>query len=116
MTTTAIKKGKKVKKKTALVSLRIPEETKNRITSIAEYSERSTSFIIQKAIENFIELEDLENEKNSLDQIKLKKWQIEGIKKAQKQMKEGKSVDGDEAMKWMMSLGTKNELPMPTSS
>jgi len=82
------------------LSLRLPKEVKKKLLLIAKNAKRSTSFIAQEAIQNYIELQD---------------WKIEGVKKAMQDMDEGRKIDGDIAMEWMASLGTDNEILRPSS-
>ncbi|MDH3324807.1 MAG: ribbon-helix-helix domain-containing protein [Candidatus Peregrinibacteria bacterium] len=80
------------------ISVRLPEDMRKRLALMAKKANRSTSFFIKEAVGNYIELQD---------------WQIEGVKKAIKQMDDGDGIDGDIAMEWFDSLETDNELTMP---
>jgi len=80
---------------------------------------RNKSSIVEEALENYFS--DLEQQKEVFLKFEkekkddeLKKWQLEGVEKAKKQIKEGKSIDGDKMMKWFKSLNTDKVLPRPS--
>lgn len=83
------------------LSVRFSSETKLRLKKWAKGSKRSVSELVSEAVENHLSLLE---------------WQKEGVLKAIREMGEGKSIDGDIFMEWMMSLGSSNELPRPSLS
>ena len=80
------------------LTIRVPESEKDRLDSLAKSTGRSRSFLAAEAISAYLE----NNE-----------WQIEGIKKAIAQADRGETIPHENVKKWIMSLGTKNELPKP---
>ena len=72
---------------------------------------RKKSSIVEEALENYFSVQQENKEAQEL-----LKWQIEGVKEAKKDFKEGRFVDGPMAMKWFKSLGTDNPLPRPSFS
>jgi len=87
------------------LSVRLPIKTRNKLAIISQTAKRSRNSLIAEAVESYVE-----------SYVQLQEWQIEGVKKAIKEMDEGKWVDGDKAMAWMMSLGTDHELSRPSAN
>ena len=81
------------------MTFRIPTSKKNRIHSLANKWKRSASFVLEKALDNFIETEE---------------WKEKGIKKAIESLDEGKGIDSKVFMKWAYSLDTSSPLPRPS--
>jgi predicted transcriptional regulator len=81
------------------VSVRFPKKINKKLSSFSQRRKRTKSSLIQEAVENYFELQE---------------WKIAGVKKAIKEMRDGKGIDGDIAMEWFDRLGTDEELPMPT--
>ncbi len=84
-----------LKEKNTAISVRLSKDIKKEITDLAKSSHRSNSSIIQEALENY---------------INLKKWQIEGVKKAIIQMKKNKTIEGDIFLEWMDELGNNKNI------
>ncbi|MFA7659000.1 MAG: CopG family ribbon-helix-helix protein [Candidatus Gastranaerophilaceae bacterium] len=72
-------------------SLRLPEETKNKLAMIAKATGRTKSFIALSAIEEYVDLQA---------------WQISEIKEALEQINKGEVISHEELRKeWKERLG-----------
>lgn len=80
------------------LTIRIDEETKERLERLAEATARSKSYLVTSAINGFIEANE---------------WQVRAIEKAIKSADEGRFVDHEEVMKWVDSWGTDKEIDPP---
>ncbi len=67
------------------VSFKIPASTKNRIEQLAEATGRTKTFVIEEAINQYI----LRNE-----------WQIQSIRKGQRDLEEGKVVPQEKMLEY----------------
>jgi predicted transcriptional regulator len=79
-------------------SLRLDAEMKTKIDQEAEKLERPASYIVTKAIKEY--LDNREYKKRAID---------EALKEADK----GAFISHESVMTWMESLGTEQELPRP---
>lgn len=76
---------------TKAFSLRLPEETENKLELLAKSTGRTKSFIALSAIEEYIDLQS---------------WQVEAIQEGLEQIKKGEVVSHDEIEKeWKNRLG-----------
>ncbi len=66
------------------LSLRIASSTKKRIEALAQATRRSKSFVIEDAINQYLELNE---------------WQIESIKKGLEDVKAGKVISHEDMLK-----------------
>ncbi len=82
----------------AILTLRVKNELKEKLESLAEATQRSKSFLATEALERYIELES---------------WQVAHIRKGIKQAEEGLVVSGEEMDRWLASWGTAKKLPPP---
>ena len=72
-------------------SLRLPEETENKLKMIAKATGRTKSFIALSAIEEYVDLQA---------------WQIEGILKGLEQIETGEVISHEELVEiWKERLG-----------
>jgi RHH-type rel operon transcriptional repressor/antitoxin RelB len=81
-----------------ILTLRVKNELKEKLESLAEATQRSKSFLATEALERYIELES---------------WQVAHIRKGIKQAEQGLVVSGEEMDRWLASWGTAKELPPP---
>lgn len=81
-----------------ILTLRVKNELKEKLESLAESTQRSKSFLATEALERYIELES---------------WQVAHIKKGMKQAEQGQVLSGEEMDRWLASWGTAKELPPP---
>jgi RHH-type transcriptional regulator, rel operon repressor / antitoxin RelB len=81
-----------------VVSLRISDETKNRLDRLASSSKRSRSFITAEALNEYL----ARNE-----------WQVAAIDEAVLEANKGIFVSNEKVTEWLKSWGTGNELPAP---
>jgi predicted transcriptional regulator len=79
-------------------SVRLDTKLKKRLEAEAARSSRSAGFVLQKAVEEYLDG---------------KEYFHEEMKKAVKEAEKGAFISEAAMDKWFMSLGTKNELPPP---
>ena len=82
------------------LTVRIDSAIKDRLESLADATKRSKSSLAAEGIEAFVELEER---------------QIAGIKKAMASLDRGLGVTHQDVEAWIASLGTDDELPVPTA-
>ena len=80
------------------LSFRTDEETRSRLDLLAEARRRDRSFLINEAIEQFLELSD---------------WQEAQVHAGIEEADRGQTVPHEEVATWLRSLGTDNPLPAP---
>ena len=81
-----------------ILTLRVKNELKEKLESLAEATQRSKSFLATEALERYMELES---------------WQVAHIRKGITQAEEGLVVSGEEMDRWLASWGAAKELPPP---
>ena len=79
-------------------SMRLDAKLKKRLQKLAKSEKRPAGFIVQHALETY--LNGLDHERKTSDE-------------AFAEIERGIFIDGDEVHAWMKSWGTDNELPMP---
>lgn len=79
-------------------SIRLPVETKQELEAYAKATQRSSAFIAKEAIE--AHLAD-------------RRAYLTAIDEAIKEADEGVFVSGEALFRWIDSLGSENELPLP---
>ena len=85
--------------KSAIVTTRVSRATKARLSALAKDMRRSESFLAAEAIENYIDVNA---------------WQVGLIKRRLAELEAGvPTVPHEEVERWLDSLGTDHELPMP---
>ena len=87
-----------VNTRSASLSVRLKPETKKRLAKLAQASGRSSNFLISDAIESYV-----------ADQERL----MAEISQADRQVKSGHYIRNEDVKAWLLSWGTKQELPVP---
>ena len=88
-------------KKMRITSVRLNPDVETPLKQLSEKLERSKSYIINKALKEYIQRQAMEH----------LRWNDTVV--ALKSVKEGKLVDGDEVHNWLDSWGTDNEQMPP---
>ena len=84
--------------RSASLSVRLNPDTKKRLTKLAKVSGRSSNFLISDAVESYV-----------ADQERL----MAELSQASRQVKSGHYIRNEDVKTWLLSWGTKHELPMP---
>ncbi|MGH9522135.1 MAG: CopG family ribbon-helix-helix protein [Terriglobales bacterium] len=84
--------------RSSTLSVRLRPEVKRRLSKLAKDSGRSSNFLVSDAVETYV-----------ADQERLRAE----IREADREVKAGHYIPHDEMKKWLLSWGTKNELPPP---
>ena len=84
--------------KSTTFSVRLKDATKKRLTQLARKSGRSANFLISDAVESYL-----------ADQQRLRS----DLRLASRQVKSGHYIRHEDMKAWLLSWGTKNELPPP---
>ena len=84
--------------KSSTFSIRLKAGTKRRLAKLAKESGRSANFLISDAVESYI----ADRERLNAD-----------IRLADRQLKSGHYVRNEDMKAWLLSWGTKRELPPP---
>jgi predicted transcriptional regulator len=84
--------------RSAALSVRLKPETKKRLAKLAQASGRSSNFLISDAIESYV-----------ADQERL----MAEAGQADRQVKSGHYLRNEDVKAWLLSWGTKHELPVP---
>src|SRR5882672_11199360 len=82
----------------ASLRVRLKPETKKRLAKLAQASERSSNFLISDAIESYV-----------ADQERL----MADVAQADRQVKSGHYIRNEDVKAWLLSWGSKHELPVP---
>ena len=82
----------------SVLSVRLNEQTKEKLEKLAAQTRRSKSFLAAEAIEEFLAVQE---------------WQIAGIEKAIASADGGMLIPHDEVGDWIASLGADDEPPIP---
>jgi predicted transcriptional regulator len=85
--------------RSATLSVRLKPETKRRLAKLAKESGRSANFLVADAVESYV-----------ADQEKM----LAEIRESDAQVESGHYVPHEAMKEWLLSWGTKNELPAPT--
>ena len=80
----------------AVLSIRLGEQTKERLERLAAATRRSKSFLAAEAIKEFLAVQE---------------WQIAGIEKAMASADSGQLISHEDVADWIASLGGDDELP-----
>lgn len=83
---------------TTTFSVRLKPETKKKLSKLAKASGRSANFLIADAVESYVE-----------DQERLRAE----IRAAERDIAAGHYIKDEDMKAWLLSWGTKNELPPP---
>ncbi len=85
--------------KSVVVTTRVSRATKSRLSALAKDMRRSESFLAAEAIENYVDVNA---------------WQVGLVKRRLDELAAGApTVPHEEVERWLDSLGTDGELPMP---
>ena len=85
--------------KSAMMTVRLTPEVSEKLEALARDTKRSKSYLASEAIESYVDLNA---------------WQVAHIKAGLAEDEAGgPGVPHEEAMRWMESLGTDDELPRP---
>jgi predicted transcriptional regulator len=85
--------------KSAIVTTRVSRATKARLSALAKDMRRSESFLAAEAIESYVDVNA---------------WQVGLIKRRLAEIEAGApTVPHEEVERWLDSLGTDHELPIP---
>lgn len=84
--------------RSASLSVRLKPETKRRLAKLAQASGRSSNFLISDAIESYVS-----------DQERL----MAEVGQAERQVKAGHYIRNEDMKAWLLSWGTKREIPPP---
>jgi predicted transcriptional regulator len=84
--------------RSATLSIRLKPATKKRLAKLAEASGRSSNFLISDAVDSYV-----------ADQERL----LAEIHVAGRQVKSGHHIRQEDMKAWLLSWGTKHELPPP---
>jgi predicted transcriptional regulator len=84
--------------RSAALSVRLKPQTKKRLSKLAQASGRSSNFLISDAIESYV-----------ADQERL----MAEVGQADRQVKSGHYIRNEDVKAWLLSWGTKHELPLP---
>ena len=82
-----------------VISLRISENSKNRLDQLASSTKRSKSFLAAEALDEYLERNE---------------WQIVAIDEAVLAADKGVFISNEAVTEWLKSWGTANELPVPS--
>jgi predicted transcriptional regulator len=83
---------------TTVVTVRLPIETAQRLTALAEATKRSKSYLSAEAIEEYLTLHE---------------WQIQAIQQGIREADAGKLIPQETVMEWVESWGTDQEKDVP---
>ncbi len=84
--------------KTSVLTIRIDEDTKKRLSRLAQATKRTKSFIAAEAIQTFLDTNE---------------WQIQSIHKGIQDAEEGRLVEHEHVASWVESWDSDNELERP---
>jgi predicted transcriptional regulator len=84
--------------KTPTFSIRLKSVTKKRLAKLAKDSGRSANFLVADAVESYL-----------ADQELLRS----DLRLADRQLKSGHYIRHEDMKAWLLSWGTRNELPLP---
>jgi len=84
--------------RTTTFSIRLKPETKRKLSRLAKASGRSANFLIADAVESYVE-----------DQERLRAE----IRESRRDVAAGHYIRDEDMKAWLLSWGTKNELPPP---
>ncbi len=84
----------------ATLSLRIDEETRQRLEALAKRSRRSKSFLAAEAIASYVEAES---------------WQLDEIAAGVDDLEQGRAVEHEAVAEWLRSWGGPDEREPPGS-
>ncbi len=81
-----------------LISVRVPVDVAQRLTALAEATDRSKSYLAAQAIEEYLSIQE---------------WQLKAVEEGIREADAGELVDHERVIEWINSLGTDNEMESP---
>lgn len=84
--------------RSAALTVRLKPETKRRLARIAKQSGRSANFLISDAVESYV-----------ADQERL----LAELREADEDIESGHYIRNEDMKAWLLSWGTRKELPLP---
>ncbi len=84
----------------ATLTIRVDQDTKDRLEAAAKNQKRSKAFLANEAIKEYLGVQE---------------WQEERIREAIASAEQGEGVPHKKVMAWVQSWNTDDELPMPRS-
>ena len=85
---------------TATLTIRVDQDTKDRLEAVARNQKRSKAFLANEAIKEYLAVQE---------------WQEQRIRDAIASADRGEGVPHSKVLSWVQSWGTDNELPIPKS-
>ena len=85
----------------AMTSVRIPDDLMERLQKTAEQRRRSKSWLINDAVREYLEREEIRTRR------------LAETRQALAEVKEGQLIEGDEVLDWLDSWGTEDEKTPP---
>lgn len=82
--------------------IKLDEHTKTRLASLGDKIERSPHWIMKKAIQHYLDEQERYWQEREED---MKRWEDYSLT--------GESVDHDQVIEWLDSIGTNQETPCP---
>lgn len=86
---------------TTLISVRVPKETAEKLSTLAQATDRSKSYLAAQAIEEYLLAQE---------------WQIKAVQEGLQDVAAGRTVSHDKVKEWLQSWGTDHEQEMPECS
>ena len=87
-------------RRSSTLSIRLKPEIKKRLAKLAQASGRSSNFLISDAVESYV-----------ADQQRM----LAEIGHAERQVASGHFIKQEDMKAWLLSWGTKHELPLPSA-
>ncbi len=102
MTTNTLTKSERATEKVGPLSLKLAPASRQRLRSLAEIQRRPAHALAREAVEAYIEAQEEQIRRNQEADAAWKHYQDTGL-----------HITGEEAMAWIRSWGTPNQLPKP---
>jgi len=83
---------------TATLTIRVDQDIKDRLETVAKHQNRSKAFVTNVAIKEYLAVQE---------------WQEQRIRDAIQSADRGEGVPHNKVLAWVQSWGTDNELPSP---
>lgn len=79
-------------------TLRLPDQARNDLEFLSSHAKRSRSAVAAEAL---------------AESLAVRAYRVRAIQAAKEEMKKGKFISQEAVEKWVASIGTDNELPLP---
>lgn len=86
--------------RTSTLTIRVDQDTKDRLEAAAARQKRSKAFLVTQAIDEYLRAQE---------------WQEARIREALASVERGEGVSHDAVMSWISAWGTDDERTMPTA-